>query len=72
MQDGDEFYFYIYETVFAGRPQRLLESYSILDAQAKPLIYFPSVILSGGWDVTMEKVAGSDRSFYWSLRYLPG
>lgn len=72
MQDGDEFRFKIYETVFAGATQRLVEEYSISEAQPKPLIYFPSILLSGGWDVTLQKVGGVDREFKWSLRYSAG
>ena len=69
MQAGDEFRLRFYESVFAGRPQFLVEEYSISEAQQRPLIYFPSILLSGGWDVTLYKVSGGDRTFYWSLRY---
>jgi hypothetical protein len=32
------------------------------------MFIIPSVILGEGWDVTVTRLAGSDRTIYWSIR----
>ncbi len=65
---GDWFRVKLYEKVSSGGTQRLAEQWDIVGAQAKPLWVSPSIILLHGWDFTVTKVAGTDRSIIGSVR----
>lgn len=65
---GDEYEIKLYEKATSGGTQRVVEVWSIIGAQAKPLWVSPSLILLHGWDVTLKKIAGTDRSISWSIR----
>lgn len=65
---GDWFRVKLYEKVSSGGTQRLVEQWEIVGLQAKPGWISPSVILMHGWDWTVTKVAGTDRSITGSVR----
>jgi hypothetical protein len=58
----------LYEKVTSGGSQRLVEVWTVMGAQAKPCWASPSLILLHGWDITVKKIAGTDRSIAWSIR----
>lgn len=67
MAAGDEYVIEIKEKVTSGGTQRIIYSSTLEGAQASPFVT-PSLILMHGWDVTIQKVAGTDRSISWSVR----
>ena len=68
MAKGDEFRIRIYEKVEAtGGTKRVVFSATLSDAQAE-LFVTPMLILINGWDMTIQKIAGSDRAFDASVR----
>ncbi|MFM2056051.1 MAG: hypothetical protein RLY71_436 [Pseudomonadota bacterium] len=58
----------IYETAVAGGTKHLVRRKPINGAQAEPILVLPSLLLGVGWDITMDKLAGTDRAFSWSVR----
>ena len=67
MAAGDEYLIQIKEKVASGGTQRTVYSASVSGTQASPFVS-PSLILLHGWDVTVDKIAGTDRSIVWSIR----
>jgi hypothetical protein len=65
---GDQYEMKIYEKCRTGDTQRLLDVYTITGAQSKPLLMYPALILMKGWDVTLKRLAGTDRAIFWSIR----
>jgi len=65
---GDQFRFRLYEKYDSGGTTRLAEEWIFTGAQSKPLFITPSFILGEGWDFTALRLAGSDRTIYWSIR----
>lgn len=57
----------IYEKVRSTGTQRFIYEARVDGAQVQPWVS-PSLILMNGWDVTMYKVAGTDRAIEWSIR----
>lgn len=64
---GDEYRIRQYEKI-NGSAERLVEEWSVNGAQGRPAWVSPSLIVGEGWDVTVTKIAGTDRSIGWSLR----
>lgn len=68
MAKGDEFIIRIYEKVEAtGGVKRIVFAATISDAQSE-LFVTPMLILMNGWDMTIQKIAGTDRAFDASIR----
>lgn len=65
---GDHFRFRVYEKVLSGSTQRLVMSANFVGAQGGPVWPSPSLILLHGWDMTLQKIAGTDRNIDWSIR----
>lgn len=65
---GDKFRLRVYEAASSGGTQRLAYESYYGGAQSQPLIALPGLILLYGWDVTLTRMAGSDRVFTWSIR----
>jgi hypothetical protein len=40
----------------------------VAGAQADPLFVTPSLIFLHGWEFSLKKLAGTDRSIEWSIR----
>jgi hypothetical protein len=68
MVAGDQYRVRLYEKTDSGGTQRLVEEWILTGAQSKPMFVIPSMILGEGWDVTVLRLAGADRSIRWSLR----
>jgi hypothetical protein len=68
MAKGDEFEIAILEKVEGtGGTQRVVHSQRLTDVQDK-LWFSPPLPLINGWDMTIKKIAGTDRSFDASIR----
>lgn len=67
MAKGDEFIVKVYEKVISGGTKRVVWSATISDAQAT-LFVMPTLVLKNGWDMTIQKIAGTDRAFDASIR----
>ena len=65
---GDQYELKIYEKVQSAGTQRLVETMVYTGAQSKPHNPIPSMIFMHGWDVTMKRLAGTDRTIGWSIR----
>lgn len=65
---GDEYEIKVKEKVTAAGTQRTVYSGFIAGVQGSPAWASPSLILLHGWDITVKKVAGTDRSISWSIR----
>ena len=65
---GDIFEFALYEKVLSSSTQRKVWTAQIAHAQSTPNWSSPSFILLHGWDMTLKKLAGTDRAIDWSIR----
>jgi len=67
MAAGDQYKIRIYEKVTSGGTKREIYAATLTGAMTDNWVS-PSLILMNGWDVTVQKLAGTDRSFGWSIR----
>ena len=67
MAAGDQYRIYIKEKVTSAGTQRVIYEAIVTGAQPGPFVT-PTLILLHGWDVTMTRLAGTDRSISWSIR----
>lgn len=65
---AEEYLLRVYEKVQSSGTKRVVFSATFLGAQAQPVWVSPSLILLHGWDMTMDKVAGTDSTIEWSIR----
>lgn len=65
---GDQYRVRIYEKARSADTQRrILEAY-VTGAQSDPIWTHPTLQLMHGWDVTLQKITGTDRTITWSIR----
>lgn len=65
---GDVFEFKAYETVATSSgTQRLVYSARFAGAQAAPVWVSPTLVLGVGWDMTLKKISGTDRTLVWRI-----
>ena len=65
---GDTFQFRVYEkSRTSGDTQRELYSATFSGAQSSPLWVGPAICLGIGWDMTLIKIAGTDRTINWRI-----
>lgn len=65
---GDVFELKVYEKVLTSSTQRLVFNARFAGVQGQPNWVSPSLILLNGWDFTLKKISGTDRSIDWSIR----
>lgn len=65
---GDTYEFRTYEKARAADTQRLCYVSALSGPQGYPIFTSPSLILGAGWDMTIIKTAGTDRTITWSIR----
>lgn len=66
MAAGDEYRIRLYEKINAGTARTIIDT-RVYGDQSSPWVS-PSLIVGEGWDVTVTKVSGTDRSIPWSIR----
>ena len=68
MAKADEFRIKLYEKVEGtGGTKKVFAQWSLLGVQAEVFVT-PTFILINGWDMTITKIAGTDRAFDCSIR----
>jgi ATP phosphoribosyltransferase regulatory subunit HisZ len=67
---GDLYELRLYEKVQSAGTQRLCEMWIFDGAQGHPHHVSPAFVLLHGWDMTMKKGSGTDRTIGWSIRQL--
>lgn len=68
MAKGDEYRIRCYEKVEAtGGTKKVFVQWTLLGVQAENFLT-PTFILMHGWDMTIQKIAGTDRAFDASIR----
>lgn len=67
MAKGDEYKVKLSERVKAAGTRRTFAQWSLLGVQTEVFVT-PTFILMNGWNMTIEKVAGTDRAFDASIR----
>jgi hypothetical protein len=67
---GDEYELNVYEKVTsAGTQRKVMDPIRFVGPQgAAPVFVSPALMVRHGWDVTLRKLAGGDRTLLWSLR----
>jgi hypothetical protein len=64
---GDVFKVRVYEKCLSGSTKDVFAQWSIMGVQSE-LFVTPTFILMHGWDMTIQKVSGTDRAFTASIR----
>jgi hypothetical protein len=67
MAKGDEFRVRVYEKCLTGSTKKVIDGWTMLGVQGRNH-YTPPMILMHGWDMTIQKIAGTDRAFTASIR----
>lgn len=67
LQSGDQYEWKLYEKVIGSGTQRIVAS-GLFMGPTEPVFVFPAFMVRHGWDFTLKKLAGTDRSISWSLR----
>lgn len=65
---GDVYQIRVYEKVLSSSTQRVVAEWHIQGPLAEPNWVSPTLIMLHGWDVTLDKISGTDRSIDWSIR----
>jgi hypothetical protein len=65
---ADQFRLRLYEKYDSGGTTRLVEEWIFSNAQAKPGFFTPAFTLGEGWEFSLLKIAGTDRTIPWSIR----
>lgn len=67
---GDSYELRVYEKARAADTQRALLLATFNDAQGtdSSITFSPPIILGAGWDFTLKRIAGADRTITWSIR----
>lgn len=65
---GDEYSLKLYEKVTSSATQRSLELARLKGAQGNPFFISPAIMVKEAWDVTLDRIAGSDRTIVWAIR----
>ena len=58
----------IKEKVISTGTQNTVYRATFTGPQAAPYTSIPSLLLLHGWDITMDKISGTDRAISWSIR----
>jgi len=67
MAKADEFRIKIYDACLSGGTKRIICQWTLLGVQSE-LFVSPTLILLHKWDMTLQKIAGTDRAFTASIR----
>ena len=67
---GDEYQLKLYEKVQSAGTQRSFHTEYFVGAQSDPHWVSGALVLMHGWDVTLDKIAGTDRTIAWSIRQI--
>ena len=65
---GDIFQVKVYERISSGGTTRVLYIDNVSGPLDSPMYASPSLILVHGWEFSLAKISGTDRSIAWSIR----
>jgi hypothetical protein len=65
---GDQFEVTLYEKCRSADTQRKAAKWIVTGAQAEPIFMSPPLMLGEGWDFTIKKLAGTDRTITSEIR----
>jgi hypothetical protein len=68
LANGDEYRIRAYERISSGGTSRIAMEWTVAHAQSEPMYVTPSLIFLHGWEFSVTKLAGTDRSIAWSIR----
>lgn len=68
MAAGDVFEIKLYEKVRSASTQRVCQTWTVAHAQGDPNWVSDSFLLLNGWDFTIKKLSGTDRTIEGSVR----
>lgn len=68
LANGDIFEIKIYEKVRSTSTKRVVQTFAVANAQSAPNFVTDSFILVNGWDMTIVKISGTDRTIEGSIR----
>jgi len=68
MLAGDEYRIRVYERISSAGTTRVAMEWVVAGVQAEPMYVTPSLILLHGWEFSLQKLAGTDRTLEWSIR----
>ena len=63
---GDQYEIKVYEKA-DGTNARIMYQATVTGAQSPPIFATPAFVVGTGWEVSVKKLAGTDRSIGWSL-----
>jgi hypothetical protein len=72
LANGDAFRFLVYEKVAAAGTQRKVDEAVFTNVQGSPHPQLGPWSLKHGWDMTLTKLAGTDRAIVWSIDQIDG
>jgi len=67
MAAGDQYQIRVYEKAISGGTQRVVYEAILTGAQSKMFV-LPALMVLHGWDVTVKKLAGTDRTIVGDIR----
>lgn len=65
---SEQYEFKVYEQVSNTSAQRVVYRSYAAGVQAQPIFASPSLVLMNGWEMSLDKLAGTDRNIVWSIR----
>jgi len=68
MVAGDQYELKVYEKVTSAGSQIVIHKAVFTGAQSPVGFVLPALVLMHGWDITLDKLAGTDRTIFWSIR----
>jgi hypothetical protein len=68
MAAGDQYTLRVYGKVRSSDAIGIIFKATYVGAQAMPVQVTPAIMLMHGWDITLKKDAGTDRTITWSIR----
>jgi len=68
MAAGDQYKVVLYEKYASAGTARKVKDWILTGAQADPGWISPAFTLGEGWEWSVTKLAGTDRTIYWSIR----
>jgi hypothetical protein len=66
MQAGDQYEVRVYEKIDGTNARLLFPVATLTGAQANAYV-IPAVIVGSGWEVSVKKIAGTDRTIAWTI-----
>lgn len=71
LANGDEFRIRVYERASASGTSRIVDEWVVVGAQSSPILVTPSLVLVHGWEFSLQRLAGTNRTILWSIRRVP-